>query len=283
MRRLRSLFFLIQVSALFLAPDWALAQLGGGSLPEAGMTSTEKPAAFEGVGIDEKLGAQLDLSTLVRTEAGDLVPLKSLFRSGQPVLLSLVYFASPGLCNFHLNGLTDGVKKLDWQVGDKFQIVSLSIDAKEGSELASKKKETYLKLLGRPQAAAGWHFVTADEKSIQTIADQVGFRFKWDEKNKDWAHASAAIVISPDGKISRYLHGIIFEPRDLKLAMLDSLNGKTGSIADKLVWYCFQYDSHKSTYSIMAFRLVQLGGGMMILLLVVTMLPFYLRTRKGNA
>jgi protein SCO1/2 len=198
------------------------------------------------------------------------------------VILSLVYFSCPGLCNFHLNGLTDGMKKMDWQIGDKFQVVSLSIDPREGSELASKKKETYIKLLGKPEAANGWHFLTADEPVIKKLAATVGFKYRWDEKNKEWAHASAAIIVTPDGKISRYLHGILFEPKDLKLALLEASNGKIGTLTDRLVWYCYKYDAHKSQYSIMAIRLVQIGGGLMVLVLASVLLPFWWRSRKES-
>ena len=249
----------------------------------SGLTSTEKPPEFEGIGIDEKLGAKLDLNLPVKDETGKTVPLGTFFKGNKPVILSLVYFACPGLCNYHLNGLTEGLKKMEWSVGQNFEVISMSFDPKETSAVASQKKEAYLKLYGRPSAENSWHFLTADADTIKKITETVGFKYKWDEKNKDWAHASAATIVSPEGKISRYLHGIIFEPRDVKLALIDAVNGKTKSVADRLVWYCFQYDSHKSKYSLMAFRLVQFGGGLIILILAAFLLPFYLRSRRSKS
>jgi len=257
--------------------------IGSGMANESGLTSTEKPPEFDGIGIDEKLGAQLDLNLKVTNEAGQVVPLKSFFDGNKPVILSLVYFNCPGLCNYHLNGLTEGLKKLEWSPGQKFEVIAMSFDPKETSEVAIKKKDNYLKLYGRPGTENGWHFVTADAETIKKVTETVGFKYKWNAKDNDWSHASAATILSPEGKISRYLHGIIFEPRDVKLALMDAVNGKTSSIADRLVWYCFHYDASKSKYSLMAFRLVQMGGGLIMLILAAFLVPFYLRSKRENA
>lgn len=246
------------------------------------LTAAEKPKEFEGIGITERLGEQVDLNTIVQNEKGESLPLKSYFNGHQPVILSLVYYSCPGLCNFHLNGVVDTLKAMDWNVGEKFQMIALSFDSKEKSELAQTKKKSYLEIYGRPGTDSGWHFLTADENAIKTVTENVGFKFRWNETQKEWAHASAAIMLTPDGKISRYLHGIAFDAKDFKLALGEASSGKIGSIAEKLIWYCFKYDPQQSKYTLYAFRLVQLGGGIFILILGALLLPNWLRARKGN-
>lgn len=244
--------------------------------------ANEQAEELQGVGIDEKLGYKIDLSTQVKDESGNLVPLSSFFDGKHPVILSPVYFSCPGLCNFHLNGLTDGLKLMekDWGVGGKYQVVSLSFDSKETPELAADKKITYMKLYGREGAEKGWHFVTADEQTVQKLTQSVGFKFRWDEKAKEWAHASAAIVLTPDGTISRYLPGITFEPKDIKLALNEAAAGKIGNFVEHLVLYCFKYDPQQSKYTLAAFNVMKLGGAVMVLVMIVWLLPVYIRSRR---
>ncbi|KYG60607.1 SCO family protein [Bdellovibrio bacteriovorus] len=246
--------------------------------------ASEAPKELEGVGIDEKLGGKIDLSLKVKDDNGQEVTLGSFFDGKHPVIISPVYFSCPGLCNFHLNGLTDALKLMDknWTVGKKYKILSMSFDSKETPDLAAKKKETYIKLYERPEAASGWHFVTADESAVQAITQSLGFKFKWDEAAKEWAHASAAVIITPDGTISRYLPGIMFNPQDIKLALNEATEGKIGSIVDNLVLYCFKYDPHQSKYTLAAFNLMKVGGAVMVLVMVLWLLPFYIRSRRSK-
>lgn len=250
----------------------------------APMVANEMPAELQGIGIDEQLGKNLDLTLMFRDEAGQLVPLSTYFDGKTPVIISPVYFNCPGLCNFHLNGLTDGLKQLDWNIGDKFKILSISFDSKEGPDLALKKKETYLKLYDRPdklaQTSAGWHFLTADAPTVQAFVKSVGFKMRWDEKQNDWVHASAAIMVSPTGELTRYLPGILFDPKDIKLALNEAAQGKVGSFVDGLLLYCFKYDPHQSKYTLYAFNLVKVGGAVMVLLLALWLLPVWVRSRR---
>ncbi|WP_291516505.1 SCO family protein [Bdellovibrio sp. ArHS] len=250
----------------------------------APMVASEAPKELEGVGIDEKLGGKIDLSLKVKDDNGQEVTLGSFFDGKHPVIISPVYFSCPGLCNFHLNGLTDALKLMDkdWTVGKKYKLLSMSFDSKETPDLAAKKKETYIKLYERPEAAAGWHFLTADEPTVQAITQSLGFKFKWDEAAKEWAHASAAVIITPDGTISRYLPGIMFNPQDIKLALNEATEGKIGSIVDNLVLYCFKYDPHQSKYTLAAFNLMKVGGAVMVLVMVLWLLPFYIRSRRSK-
>lgn len=238
-----------------------------------------------GVGIDEKRGDSLDLSLEVMDETGKKVTLGSFFDGKHPVILSPIYFACPGLCNFHLNGLTDALKLMDkdWTVGQRYQILALSFDSRETPDIAETKKQTYLKLYDRPESEAGWHFLTADEETIQKITQSVGFGFKWDEKSNEWAHASAAIILTPKGVISRYLPGISFNPQDIKLSLTEASEGKIGTFVDHLVLYCFRYDPSQSKYTLAAFRVMQVAGGIMVLGMVLWLLPTYIRSRRAKS
>lgn len=250
---------------------------------EPSKPSSEMPNELAGVGIEEKIGQKLDLTTLVKNEKGEAVPLSSFFRSHHPVIFSPVYFNCPGLCNFHLNGLTDTLKQVDWSAGNQFDIVAFSFDGRETPADAAKKKEMYLKTYGRPGTENGWHFVTADEATIKKITEQVGFHFKWNEKVSEWSHASAAIMISPDGTISRYLHGIQFEPRDVKLGLNEAADGKVGNLADSVMLYCFKYDRHQSKYGLQVYRVMQLGGAFMVVVLALWLIPVLIRAKRENS
>ncbi len=250
----------------------------------APMVANEAPKELAGIGIDEKLGGKLDLTLKVKNDDGQETTLGSFFDGKHPVIISPVYFSCPGLCNFHLNGLTDGLKMMDkeWTVGKRYKVLSMSFDSKETPDLAAKKKETYMKLYEREGAEKGWHFITADESTVQAITQSLGFKFKWDEQAQEWAHASAAVIITPDGTISRYLPGILFDPKDIKLALTEAADGKIGSFVDHLVLYCFKYDPQQSKYTLAAFNLMKLGGAVMVMLMVLWLLPIYIRSRRAK-
>lgn len=248
----------------------------------APMVASEKPQELEGVGIDEKLGSKIDLTMKVKDDNGQEVALGSFFDGKHPVVISPVYFSCPGLCNFHLNGLTDALKLMDkdWTVGKKFKLLSVSFDSKETPDLAANKKLTYMKLYDRAGAEKDWHFITADESTVQAMMQALGFKFRWDEKAQEWAHASAAIVITPDGTISRYLPGIMFNPQDIKIALNEATDGKIGTFVDSLVLYCFKYDPHQSKYTLVAFNVMKMGGAVMVLVMVIWLLPVWIRARR---
>lgn len=269
-------------------PTWAQSNAATGMKEAYTGKEPEKPSAMmpdelKGVGITEKIGQKIDLSLKVRSDAGQLVPLSSFFKTHKPIVLSPVYFNCPGLCNFHLNGLTDTLKKVDWSPGNQFDIIAFSFDAKENADVASKKKDSYLKIFNRPGTENGWHFVTAEQAVVTALMEQVGFQFRWNEKVGEWSHASAAIIISSDGTISRYLHGIQFEPRDVKLALNEAANGKVGSIIDSVMLYCFKYDRHQSKYGLQVFRVMQIGAAISALLLALWLLPVWMRVKRENS
>ncbi len=246
----------------------------------APLTAETQPKELAGVGIDEKLGHQLDLNMKFKNEQGQLVTLGSFFDGHLPVIISPVYFSCPGLCNFHLNGLTDGLKGMDWTVGEKFKVLSISFDSKETPALATKKKETYMKLYGRGGVEASWSFLTGDEENVKALTQAIGFKYHWNEQANDWAHASAALVVSPKGVITRYLPGILFEPKDIKLAVIESGKGQVGTFVDQLILYCFHYNPTQSKYTLAAFNIMKAGGGLTVLLIALWLLPLWYRGRR---
>lgn len=277
-------FLLIAANVCWSHSDESLSMASGAkeayTALEPGKSSSEMPSELTGVGIEEKIGSKLDLSTIVKNEKGESVPLSSFFKSHRPVMFSPVYFNCPGLCNFHLNGVVDTLKSVDWSAGNQFEVVAFSFDARETPADASKKKEMYMNTYNRPGTESGFHFVTSDAATIKKVTEQVGFKFKWNEKVSEWSHASAAIMISSDGTISRYLHGIQFEPRDVKLALNEAANGKVGNIADTVMLYCFKYDRHQSKYGLQTYRVMQLGGAITVLLLALWLIPVLIRAKR---
>ncbi|WP_409479022.1 SCO family protein [Pseudobdellovibrio sp. HCB154] len=264
-------------SGAVLAPQGAMSTYTG---KQEAANSAEVPAELKGVGIKEHLGESIDLNLQVRDESGQLRTLGSYFKSHKPVMLSPVYFNCPGLCNFHFNGVVETLQKVDWNPGDKFEVIAFSFDSKENSELALAKKANYMKMYNRAGTENGFHFLTADEVTIKKLTDALGFEFRWNAQANEWSHASAAIVITPDGKISRYLHGIAFEPKDMKLALNEASNGKIGNIIDSVVLFCFKYDEHQSKYGLQVFRVVQLAGAFMVLILALWLTPVLIRAGR---
>jgi protein SCO1/2 len=194
------------------------------------------------VDIQQRLNNQIPLGLRFRDEAGREVALADYFAKGRPVVLTLVYYECPMLCNQVLNGAVGAFQALSFTAGKEYEVVTVSFDEREGPELAARKKETYLRRYKREGAEAGWHFLTGDKASIDALADSVGFRYVWDEQSKQFAHASAVMVATPGGRLSHYFYGIDYSPKDLRLALVEASEGRVGSPVDALILYCYHYD-----------------------------------------
>ncbi|MCB0390866.1 MAG: SCO family protein [Bdellovibrionales bacterium] len=240
----------------------------------------EVPKKIENVGITENLGDQINLGLEFVDDKGEKVTLGKYFDNKRPVILSMVYYNCPSLCNLHMNGLTEALKEIKWTPGKDFQVVAVSMNHNENHNVAGPKKANYVKEYGREDSADGWHFLTGDKNNIDTLADQLGFRFKWLEEEQEFSHASAAMIITPGGQISRYIHGVKFVPSTLKMALLEASNGKIGTIVDQVLMYCFQFDPKKNKYTIYAWRVMQIGGLVMLLVLAIFLAPMWLRERR---
>lgn len=244
--------------------------------------AAEAPPELKDIGITENLGQKLDTSLTFTNEAGQTVALGQYFDGKRPVLLSLVYYNCPGLCNFVLNGATETFSKMDWELGNQFDMVVVSIDPKENAELAQKKKENYLKELKKPGAERGWHFLTGSEENIKKLAAQVGFAYKWDEATEQWAHSAALYALSPDARIMRYLYGISYEPKTVRLSLVEASEGKAGSVIDKLILQCFQYNPNTRGYAFYAYNIVRAGGAIVGIFIAAILLPIWVRERRRS-
>jgi protein SCO1/2 len=247
------------------------------------LPANEVPRELEGVGIDEKLGVNLDRDLTFKDENNQPVKLGDFFANGKPTLLSLVYYSCPGLCSLHLNGVVDALKQLDWTAGEQFQVLAISFDPSEDAELAKAKKASYMEVYGRPGSEKGFHFLTATPETIKALTASVGFKYKWNEEAKEWAHASAAIVVTPEGQVSRYLPGVFFEPKTLKLALNEASSGKIGTIVDRLIMFCFHYDPRQSKYTLYASNIMKLGGLLVLLAMAAWIVPFWIRMRRSES
>lgn len=226
---------------------------------EATITANNRPEALREVGFDQKLDQQVPLDVKLRDESGNEVRLGDYFGS-RPVVLSLAYFSCPMLCGLHLNGLASSLKPLKLEPGQDFEIVTVSFDPRDTPATASVKKKETLERYERRGAENGWHFLTGDAEQIQLLTSAVGFRFQYDEKRGEFAHPAGVVLLTPEGHVSRYLFGIDYSPRDLRLGLVESAQGKIGTLIDQVLLFCFHYDPAMGRYSAIALNSVRVGG-----------------------
>lgn len=239
-----------------------------------------KPAQLEGIGIKEKLGTRLDLGLTFTDESGQTVPLSKYFTGDKPVVLNFVYYGCPNLCNFFLNGFFDVLKASQWTPGREFTVVTVSIDPEETSELARSKKASHLKDFGRPEAESGMHFLVGSVENTRRLADQAGFGYRFEESTGEWAHASAAIIVTPHGEISRYLHGIAFSESTFRLSLVEASKGKIGSLAEQVMLFCFKFDPTAGKYSFYAYNIMRIAAIMTVMALAAVLIPAWRKNWK---
>jgi protein SCO1/2 len=237
-------------------PRFTGADVGG---PPPGTSSELVPDILEKVGIDQKLNAQVPLDAVFRDELGRQVKLGDYFGK-RPVVLSLVYYECPMLCTQVLNGAVAAFKVLNFSVGDEYEVVTLSFNPKETPAMASAKKQTYLAKYGRPAGADSWHFLTGEQPAIDALASSVGFRYVFDKASQQYVHASALMVLTPDGRVSKYFYGIDYPPKDLRLGLIEASGGKIGTPVDQVLLYCYHYDPHSGKYSMVVMNVLRLAG-----------------------
>jgi protein SCO1/2 len=260
--------YLAVVSMVAAAPP-ALAQL-----------ADQVPPQLEEVGVEEHLDAELPLDLEFRDEYGAVVTLGDFFDGVKPVILTLNYYKCPMLCGLQLNGLLDGLMELDWTPGQEFEMVTVSINPLETPALASEKKQNYMKRFGRPSAAKGWHFLTGAEPEIRQLASTLGFGYTYDRSTGEYAHAAAIFVSTPDGRVARYLYGIEYPPKRLRLALLEASEGEIGNTIDQIILYCFHYDPSSRRYSPVAMNIMRLGGTATALIVGLTLGGYWLREAR---
>jgi len=217
------------------------------------------PPQLRGVGIDQRLDNQVPLNLKFRDETGQTVILGSYFGK-KPVILSLVYYTCPMLCTMAENGLLNALRDVSFNIGEQYEVVTLSIDPTETPEMAMGKKAVYVGLYGRPAAKQGWHFLVGDDPSIRALAQAVGFHYNYIPETKQFAHATGIIVLTPQGKVSRYFYGILYPARDIRLALVEAATEKIGSPVDAVLLYCCQYDPATGKYSMVVSKILRLAG-----------------------
>jgi protein SCO1 len=273
--RMTITFFLL----LFAFCVSASAQGGfyrGGALGNASRQAG-RPDMLKDIGIDQKLDGQLPLDITLRDETGEPVQLKQYFGE-KPVVLALVYYTCPMLCNQVLNGLTGSLETISFNVGKEFNVVAVSFDARETPEQAAAKKQAYMRRYNRAGAAAGWHFLTGDQAGIDRLTESVGFRYAFDSQTNQFAHASAIMVVTPQGKLARYFYGIEYAPKDLRLGLVEASQNKIGNPVDQLLLYCYHYDPATGKYGAVVMNMIRLGGA--LTLVAVVALLIILRRRE---
>ena len=245
--------------------------------------AAEVPKELDGAGITEKLGSKVPADEIhLRDETGAEIKFSSLLHPGRPVVLSLVYYECPNLCTLVLTGLLDSLKTFPWTPGQEFDVISVSINPKDGAELAQKKQGNYLKALGREIRPGGWRFLTGEEAQVRKLADSVGFGYRWDADTEQYAHSAALFILTPEAVLSRILYGVQFSLKDLKLALVEASSGKIGSVVDRVLLFCYRYDPVTRKYSLVLTRVMQLGCAGMILVLGLYLGLFWVRQRQSS-
>jgi protein SCO1/2 len=256
------------------------AQVSGYGEKEVGPVNDKPPSLLNDVGIDQRLNQQLPLNLTFTDDAGRQVQLASFFGS-RPVILALVYYRCPMLCSEELDGLTSALQMVRFVPGKDFNIVVVSIDPSEGTDLAAAKKRDYLKRYGHPETANGWHFLTGTQQNIDALTHAVGFRYVKlavpGSNQVQYAHASGIQIVTPTGKLAQYYMGVEYSPKDMLLGLDEASSNRIGSPVDNILTYCYHYDPRTNTHSLIVSRVVQLGGLLTVILLGGFMLVMFRR------
>lgn len=264
------LTYIALLALLAAAEGWAQPAQPAPAQPSAMRGPDSKPAplpaGLQGVTIEQNLNHQMPLNTVFRDEFGRSLPLSTYFSGHKPVVLALVYYTCPMLCNLVLTGVTTGLRAISLNPGRDFEVVAVSFDPKDTPEIAAAKRANYLQRYHRPDTANGWHFLTGDEASIKALTSAVGFRYKLDPATGQYAHASAIMILTPDGKLSRYYYGVEYEPRDLRLGLVEASQNKIGSPVDQILLFCYHYDPATGKYGAIAMNMVRFAGGTFVLI-----------------
>ncbi len=242
---------------LLLAATAAFSQ-GRPALPSRASSNT-LPAPLRDVGIDQRLDAQLPLDLVFKDESGSSVKLGEYFGT-RPVILAPVYYECSMLCSQTLSGLASALKAVTFDAGKDFDVVAVSFDPSEGPLQAAGKKDSSTRRYKRPGTEKGWHFLTGDEASIKALTSAVGFRYTYDEKTNQFAHASAVLTVTPQGRVARYFYGVDYAPRDLRFGLIEASRNKIGTVVDQAMLFCFHYDPTTGKYTTAAIALLRLAG-----------------------
>jgi len=258
-----SIYAALILVALALLTASASAQMNNGVMSPPANT---RPPRLENVGITQHLDAQVPPDLIFRDETGKTVNLGNYF-GRKPLILNLVYYNCTMLCGEALAGLSSAMRLIKFDVGNQFDVVTVSFDPRETPEMAAAKKKDYVGRYGRANAAAGWHFLTGPPESINALTKAVGFQYQFDAKSNQYAHATAIMVLTPQGRISRYFYGVDFPPKDLRMGLVEASQGKIGNAVDAVLLYCYHYNPETGKYGAMVGNILRMAAAATILLL----------------
>jgi len=246
--------------------------------PLVSSKETGRPEPLQDVGITESLGAQLPLDTVFVNESGESVALSQIINGKTPVIFSIVYYSCPLLCNLFLDGVVDAVNSLNMKLGERYHIVSLSMDKNDTPATARAFKDKYMAKLHFSEGQRYWNFLVGKESDIQKVADTAGFHFRYDPDTKEYAHGAVLFILTPEGKLSRYLYGIQYNPKDLKLALLEASDGKWVSSVERALLFCYNYDPQAKKYVFYAMNIMKIAGIVTVVFLGIMLI----RLRKNE-
>jgi len=265
---------------LLLVAGVLLLQLASPALAQTVRTDI---AELKKMDVVERLGDKIPFDLHFADDSGKTVLIGDYFNHDKPVILNLAYYTCPMLCNLVMNGIAQGVKQLDLLPGKDFQIVTISIDPRDSISLAAEKRANYIKSIGKPGIDDGWRFLVGSADQSEALADAVGFEYFYDKEKGQYAHPAAIMILSPDGRISRYLYGIEFKKNDLRLALLEASQGRIGNTLDRIILYCYHYDPNAKGYVLFATNLMKLGGLLTVILLAIILAVLWMNDRSRKS
>jgi protein SCO1 len=264
----------------FFATALAAASLALAPASQVSAGEPELPKELVGVDIEERPGALVPTDAVLRDSEGGAVTLGSYLDGERPVILVLAYYECPMLCSMVVNGLMQGMKGIEWTAGKEYRVVVVSFDPRDTHEVARKKREAYVGAYGRPVGSRGFEFLVGDEAEVRRVSDAVGFKYRWEEETQQYAHAAGAFVLTPEGKLSRTLYGLNYAANDLRLSLLEASQGKLATTWDRVLLFCFHYDSSENKYVLATRRLMKAGGALTVLVLGGMLLGYWRMERR---
>ena len=243
-------------------------------------SSNKRPEFLKEIQVVEKLENSIDLNLEFTNHKGKKVKLAQYFNQGKPVLMTVVYYRCPTLCNLHLNGVLSALKNMELTVGKDFEFVTVSMNHKESPHLANKKRKSYLKSYGRSVSKEAWPFLTGEKANIKKLTKSLGFAFKWDNQTKQYAHMPVAYILSPEAKIKRYLYGMQFEAKTLKLSLQELNNQENLNFLDKVFLFCYRFNPKKNKYTLYSYNIMRAGGLIFAILFLLFIFSFIRSERR---
>ena len=274
---------LAMMLGLALAAQAAQALPGYGSQDSAPLQANQKPNQLKGVDMDYHLGDSVSKDLVFTNQDGERVKLGDMFDGKRPVVLQLGYYKCPMLCGLVFQGLDKVAGETSLKLGKDYQIVTVSIDPSETPTLARQKRSTIMNGMDVAKGETGWHFLVGEQHMIKRLADEVGFGFKWVPQQQQFAHPAVVVILSPDGKITRYLPGISYDEQTFRLSLVEASQGQVGSVVDQVLFTCLHYDPNVGTYSMTAMGMMRIGGALTVAVLAVVIVGFVWREHRRRA